>query len=477
MRISEYFNLGRSQPTLDFVDVDAEGDTRVFISPRALHLLPSAWGDECVSLVQNFFQKVLTLIRSGKNQEAEALLGKLREPNETHLGLSEGRSRGRALGSESAHDVWEALSDSEAARTGLLQDLEDTVLMVDGISTDKVSDITTNIIRQPLIRYTQEMSAYYGIPLQSQVDSGPLWNPTVGQWQSMFVELPVGPSGKLLLVPKAIVRRSPEYNVQEYYTHYLLEHLRGVELKANSSLVELLRKGGRRVTKKALKKKYGGGKSMIVRETLNHPDVLDEYRRDKDSNPVPPLSHDDLADIEGQSLPNWDALLAEVRNVAPGLQDSGRYEKAVEGLLSAIFYPVLAHPQVQQKIHQGRKRIDIVYTNMATVGFFQWVASHYPAPHLFVECKNYGSEVGNPELDQLAGRFSPSRGKLGLLVCRSFENKNLFLERCKDTAKDDHGFIIPLDDGDLSLIVEARKTGIAFFDMPLLRQRFTQLVM
>ncbi len=38
MRISEYYELERTQPTLDFVDVDTLGDTRVFIDPRALAL-------------------------------------------------------------------------------------------------------------------------------------------------------------------------------------------------------------------------------------------------------------------------------------------------------------------------------------------------------------------------------------------------------------------------------------------------------
>lgn len=75
----------------------------------------------------------------------------LREPNETHLGLSAGRSKGRALGTELARDVWKALSQSEAAKSGLLRDLEDTILMVEGISVDIVSDMTTNIIRGPLI--------------------------------------------------------------------------------------------------------------------------------------------------------------------------------------------------------------------------------------------------------------------------------------------------------------------------------------
>jgi hypothetical protein len=476
-RVSTIFKLKRSQATLDFVDVDIERDTRVFLSPRALTLMQTDWGDGCVTLVQNFFETVLHCIKNGDNAKAEALLQELREPNETHLGMSQGRSRGRALGDESAHDVWSALSQSAAAKSGLIHDLEDTVLLIHGISVDIVSDITTNIIRGPLIEYTQEQAKQLGIPLTQGVPSGPMWHPGRGEWITQFVELPMTKTGKLLLVPKAIVRRTSLYDMQEYYRHFMLAHMQREELKAGSALVTML-KNGPKVHKSDLIEKYGGGKQAVIDQTLKYPDVLDEYRKERGKRPFLPLSHEDLQSVEGEKPTDWDALLNAVVSLDTGAEHAGAYEKAIEALLTALFYPDLVHPVYQYEIHRGRKRIDIKYTNMGGAGFFAWIAKHYTAPQLFIECKNYGGEVANPELDQLSGRFGRSRGEVGFLVCRRFDNKARFEQRCRDTALDGRGYIVVLDDNDLNALVEARKAEdeASYREYPLLRQRFDVLI-
>jgi hypothetical protein len=484
MRASEHYGLGRTQASLDFVDVDIVDDTPVFISPKALTMLPSEFGDECVHLVQDFFQTVLEHIRAARNTTAEQLLRQLSEPNETRLGLSKGKARGRALGTGSAHDVWEALSQSEAAKSGFLEDLEDTVLMIEGVSVDIVSDMTTNIIRGPLIKYTQQMCDLNGIPTYDQVDSGPLWNSRDKEWFSEFVRLPVAGSGRLLLVPKAIVRTHLQYDSGEYFRHFLLTRMQKAELDANTELVEVIRSGRgknqrtrKRVTKKALMEKYGTGKRAIVRETRKHPEALAQYRSVKRNEKHLPLTLEDIAGIEGNDKPDWDRLLLAVTETPFGQSSADQYEKAVEGFLTALWYPNLTNPIVQHKIHDGRKRIDITYTNMALNGFFHWVATHYPAPHIFVECKNYGTEVGNPELDQISGRFSPSRGQVGLLVCRDFQDKSRFLQRCRDTARDGRGFVIAVDDGDLAAMAGARKDDPLYASWTLLQGRFRDLVM
>jgi hypothetical protein len=456
MKVSEYYHLNRTQPELDFVDVDVVGDVRIFVDPRALRLLDSEWGAECRYLIQNCFKTVLDALRLGNDDQALLILSALREPNETHLGLSRGRAQGRALGNESAIDVADSLSQSVAARTGLLEDLEDTILMVENIGPDIISDMTTNIIRNPLIKYTQKMCEYYDIPLQN-VASGRLWNPDSHEWFTMMVKQPVVNGRRLLLVPKSIVRLHIDYDPQEYYRLYILEHLRGIELSANTELVKLLKSGERRVPNKYLEKKYGVGKDTSLKITMQYPDILTKYRSDKNRVIGSPLSHLELAEATQSTLPNWDKLLQDVLNTPAGTEEANNYHIRIEKILSALFSPDLSYPEIERKIHEGRKRIDITYTNVATKGFFKWVGDYAPAPYVFIECKNYSREIANPELDQISGRFSPRRGKFGVIICRKLENKELFFKRCKDTLHDDRGLIIPLDDEDLNILIAQMK--------------------
>lgn len=476
MRFSEYFKLGKTQPYLDFVDIRLDTDIEVFVDPTALKSLKSSWGHECTSLVQHYFEAVLQTIQAGDDQGAQNLVSALCERNEFHLGFSSGKSQGHGFGSKSAESVWGALSQSQAVKSGLLKDLEDTCLLIEGIGRDMVSDAVCNIIRGPLIRYTQDVCRYHGIPLTPGVASGPVWNPNAGIWESSFVELPTTHEGQIILVPKLIVRHRLSYEYNEYYTHYLLPEMQSAELAANTGLVELLQDGRKRVTKKALKEKYGSDKLAVLKQTLKHPNVLDEYREDKAKNTPPPLDHAQLSEIEEIAPPNWDDLINRLKALPTGTYDADAYEKLIEEILSALFYPSLCSPTKQHRIHDGRKRIDITYLNEARAGFFEWLSKHYPCSFIFVECKNYGKEVGNPELDQLSGRFSPNRGRVGLLVCRSVEKPDALQARCNDTAKDDRGFILYLTDEDLVALMDNAKLGISSMDFPLMAKKFRTLV-
>jgi hypothetical protein len=480
MRVSDYYRLGQTQATLDFVDVILDGDTRLFVDPRAFRLIRTDWSAGCVDLIQEFFTAVLAAIRDGDEDRARWLLLGLNEPNETHLGLSSGnRARGRGVGELIGDEIYESLRATEAAATGLLEDLEDTALLVEGVGPDRISDITTNIIRVPLIEYTIETARKYGIPLE-ETESGPLWNPKTGEWETEFVDQPMPNGERLLLVPKAVVRYRLDFDPGQYYRRYVLSFLQSKELERRSPLVRTLKDGSLRVYKKDVEREYKKrrtAKRLMIEVTRDNPDILKRFRADKKNDFTAPLDLSVITDRAGAPPTNWKALLSGVTSLAPGSSAAHQYHDAVLNLLTALMYPSLIEPHKEQEIDEGIKRVDIYFVNTAAEHFFRWFQQHYGgAPYIPFECKNYTDDVGNPEVDQLAGRFGKQKGRLGFLVCREFKDRPKFVRRCRALVSNMESYVVGLDDSNLTAMVNARRTGDDEQMFRIIRSLFDEII-
>jgi hypothetical protein len=453
MRISQSFQLGKTQHELDFTDIDPTGDIPLFLDPYFLSTRNDPWSIEATRTIRSFFQYLIELLSVGNLPEAQRIFTHLGEPNETCLGMSKGAPRGRGVGAENTSELLARIVESRAVETGIVEDIEDCIVFVDGIGKDKLSDMTTNIIKWHLIAYTQAQCKLWGIPLQVDVPSGFYWVRQNRDWHNTHTEMLVIDGKRILLVPKGIVSYSEGYTPDKYHQHFVLNFLQHEHLRLNSALVKrfIRRDGTERVyvTKKDIQEQEAPLTKAFLRGfTANHPQVFADFRENA-KNYISSLTNDELSEHDiGQIV---DYLIGQLEAIPAGTSDASRYHKLVVGILELIFYPNLICPQVEREIHFGRKRIDITFDNAANNGFFYRLhrIHQIACPYIFVECKNYSSDPANPELDQLAGRFSPNRGRFGLLLCRSIENMNLFLTRCADTYRDDRGGIIPLVDSDL----------------------------
>lgn len=232
----------------------------------------------------------------------------------------------------------------------------------------------------------------------------------------------------------------------------MIEFLRHEYQHAGSGLGRVLKSGAIKSTKKEVKERHPFVKDDLADFVRNHPEILETYKDIKGAKG--PLEQSDIeANFDEGAFAA--ALRRELARIPSGNADASRYHAIIMGICTFLFYPHLIYPVKEHEIYEGRKRIDIKYTNTASDGFFYRVAvsSQIRALSVFIECKNYTKELNNPELDQMSGRFGHQRGYFGIITCRSMDNRDRIVSRCRDTVNDGRGYIIFFEDRDFDKLL------------------------
>lgn len=479
MKISEIFDLKVEQIQLDFVDIDLDIDYPIFIDPFLISQSASTWAVEVDATIKNFFNNVVENILSGNYRRAKELFMFMAEPKETCLGVSSsGTNKGKGVGEKNAEKIIGEIIKSKAIEDGLVRNIEDIIVFVEDIDKDKLSDMVTNIIRKHLLEYTKIQCELWGISTQI-FESLPYWNMEIEDWDSSNEEHLVIDNREIILVPKSIVSYIKEYSAQKYNWHFVVDREVGVHLARRSSLVKYRKyKNGREkyyVTKtdvdafigRQIKEgEYDSRKEFLRIYTKNNPELFRDFKA-YTGNRAKTLDDNELMKHTGEIDVDIlvDSLISRLKNIPPGKDFANKYHIFIKSVLEIIFYPNLNNPSMEERIHDGRKRIDIVMHNNSNTGFFHrlHVKNNIFCPYIYIECKNYGKDVSNPEIDQLSGRFSTFRGRFGILMCRSLQNEELFLKRCVDTYKDNRGLVIPLIDDDIIKLLESYKNDDKYY--------------
>ncbi len=273
----DHFNLRQKEENLEFVNIPLNTDKKAYIDAFMISKTPGEWFARANNTLIDYFEELIASIKKNDEVVGHRLLGKLKEPNETHLGLSSGFPDGCGIGREQSKDLFESLKNSKAAQTGHLSDLSDCELMIEGIGSDKISDLTTNIIRGHLIEFTEEQCAKLRIPTRA-VRSQPYWSEEDNKWVTRIAHLPFYNDKPILLVPKNIVRKRTVLDYRSFYEIVMVPYLVEEHLSLNTALVRVLQGGRRRVNKKDVRKEYPCKKKKVYEFIEKHPESLAKYK-------------------------------------------------------------------------------------------------------------------------------------------------------------------------------------------------------
>lgn len=306
-RVSTFYKLGKSQPQLEFIDVDIDGDAKLFVDPAAVRKHSDRFATEAVAIMDSFFGELVTAAQSKHAARVRDLLNGFHEPNETRLGLSVDEPQGKALGEELVKQLADALMRNRAVQAGALIGIEDLTAMIDHIAYDRTSDVTTNLLRPVLSKFTVKIAKKYGIDgrLESVDAEGQTWDVSKKAWVDRKITALVPRANKpLLLVPRGFVRYTMLHDPGIYYRNAVIPFLRDQEVNDPKSRVAFVSPSGRnkgertalrKDVKKLARKKYGhGDKAVNVGATEQYPEILERFHERIAEKQVFPMSDAEL---------------------------------------------------------------------------------------------------------------------------------------------------------------------------------------
>lgn len=274
---------------IDFVDIHVDGDNPLYIDPERIFLSNHQFAGIANEVIENFFT---VLCQAAANRDDEALYKLLsfgREPNETHLGLSAFYSRGRGVSPEIVMPIVRDMINSGMFDAGLVTQLSDLHLWTPNFNYDRLSDLTTNIIRSVLVEYTCWQYSSWDLPLPVEdYRSAPMWDLQAHEW--VIRSYPNFLSGiyPVLLVPKCFVGQSMLSSPGELLQKYALRYRQQEHLDERTDYCHIkVKKNGNEVltppTKYEiydLEVKGQPAKEYLRRVGNNHPHMVRELHAD-----------------------------------------------------------------------------------------------------------------------------------------------------------------------------------------------------
>jgi len=167
----------------------------------------------------------------------------------------------------------------------------------------------------------------------------------------------------------------------------------------------------------------------------------------------------------------------KLKQIPVGHKGATDFHRLVNLILRRIFEPELKNFRIEEKLYAGRKRVDIVATNLSEKGFFTLLRDSHniKCPWVFMECKNY-EIMKNEEVDQLLGRLTPDNGEFGLLIYRGAKHQRDLLQRCQSALRGGNKkYVLPLNDNDLGSLLKMRREDSTGEIVEFLDNRFREL--
>jgi len=426
-RLTDYHGIMLPQAELDFAIPLFDEDIPLYVDPFLLWRSPSQQDNALHTSLINAFNHLGYLRGKGQEQQAINTLIAASECDEVGLGSSETR-KGKRIGEDKAREIIAIFDLIPSYAQSGFRHFEEIQFFVDGISKDRISDISCSFLKSFLIDFTIQQCQKLGIPRRAADIHNVYENRKNAFTTQHGIELPINPldSRPLLFVPKRWLRFVPWLSYDDYFEKYCPQD------EISHRPEEL-----RRVE--------------VLEYNRDHYGVIDAYVRIKERS-----FEDCKNDPLFSQIPITSAKrkFARIQKLITGKDDNAdkKYEATIGQLLPSLLYPKLDFAQEQARTDSGVSIRDLIFYNTASTPFLDDIYKTYGSRQITMELKNV-AVIERVHVDQLNRYLADELGRFGLFITRN-PLKRAETSRIIDLWSGQRKAIVTLTDADIGQMVE-----------------------
>lgn len=291
----DYFNIPLEEAQGEFLNLNLEQDTKYFIDSYYLTWSKNIYCMKALETQKSFMNELMTSLKNNEYAKTYELCSHFKEPKCTGIGLSISSYDGKGSEKIKVEKIITALKKSKAAQSGLLEDLEELILVTRDIGADTISDITTNICMKHFAEYTLEQCNRLNIPVEESKQNFFYFCSLEKIWKKEKFKLPHVPLGKnkvkspIVLLPTEILDELISYNSTYFFTNIASPFFARDAIKhyPQASFIYSVKNTGERKVNltdmRNLHPEYRGNKENLDNLIAQNPTLLKEYK-DKVAN-------------------------------------------------------------------------------------------------------------------------------------------------------------------------------------------------
>ena len=427
-RLNDYYELPFVQEEVDFAIPFLDEDVPLYLDPFLMWKSPSQQDNALHAQIAQFFNNLNYLVAKNRQTEALEILIKSSECKEVGLGQSKTKA-GLKIGPKTANQILGLFQNVSQIRQSGFVHFEEIQLYVDGISKDRVSDISSNFIKSFLIDYTMQQCERWKIPLERcNLEVYSSKSHKYVQENGLFLPRNPETNEPILLVPKRWLRYTPWINYDDYYAKCFAQP---DEEQSKWSRVEVLEYNRRNY------------------------DMVQSYVKQKEKE-----QKDCFNDPLFKQIPITSAQkkMYSIIALQSGNQNNNdkKYEELIVQLMASLLYPHLDFAADQVRNDSGTQIRDLIFYNNRSHDFLRDIYDDYGCRQIVMELKNV-LEVERDHINQLNRYLSNQFGCFGIIITRNPLKRNI-LKNTIDLWAGQRRCIIILTDEDIKMMVDIFET-------------------